>query len=93
MYNMNLLKTYHASLLEMVAKFLELVDKVMTWASVEFVNDIVYSGISFTRVAHRRFCMSILGGGISKTRLWQNQWDLIWPGTSARCGRSIALLE
>lgn len=41
MYNMNIVKTCHASLLEGIAKFPMAVDRVTNWASVEFVNDIV----------------------------------------------------
>ena len=40
MYNMNILKTCHASLPEGVAEFLMVVDSIMSWASVDFVNGI-----------------------------------------------------
>jgi hypothetical protein len=40
MYNMNILKTCHASLPEGVTEFLIVVDSIMSWASVDFVNDI-----------------------------------------------------
>jgi hypothetical protein len=40
MYNMNILKTCHASLPEGVTEFLMVVDSMMSWASVDFVNDI-----------------------------------------------------
>ncbi|KAI2611857.1 hypothetical protein GGR54DRAFT_617066 [Hypoxylon sp. NC1633] len=40
MYNMNILKICHASLPEGVAEFLMVVDSMMSWASVDFVNDI-----------------------------------------------------
>ena len=36
---MNILKTCHASLLKGVVKFLVMVDRVMSWASTDFVND------------------------------------------------------
>jgi hypothetical protein len=39
-YNMNLLKICHAFSPEGVVEFLTLVDSVMTWASVDFVDDI-----------------------------------------------------
>lgn len=41
LYNMNILKTCHASLPEEVAEFLVMVDRVMTWASIDLVSDIV----------------------------------------------------
>ncbi|KAL8943667.1 MAG: hypothetical protein Q9211_000902 [Gyalolechia sp. 1 TL-2023] len=41
MYNMNILKICHASLPEDVTEFLVMVDKVMSWASTDLVNDIV----------------------------------------------------
>ena len=37
---MNILKTYYASLLEGVTEFLMVIDSMMSWASVDFVNDI-----------------------------------------------------
>ena len=40
MYNMNILKTCHASLPKSVTEFLMVVDSMMSWASVDFVNDI-----------------------------------------------------
>jgi hypothetical protein len=40
-YNMNILKTCHASLVEGVVEFFILVDIVMSWASTEFLNEIV----------------------------------------------------
>ena len=41
MYYMNILKTCHASLPEGVTEFLVIVDRVMSWARIDFVNDIV----------------------------------------------------
>jgi hypothetical protein len=40
-YNMNILKTCHASLEEGVVEFLVMVDLVMIWASTEVLNEIV----------------------------------------------------
>ena len=39
-YNMNILKTCHASLKEGVVEFLITVDLVMSWASNDFLNEI-----------------------------------------------------
>lgn len=39
-YNMNILKTCHASLEEGVVEFLMMVDLVMNWASTDFLNEI-----------------------------------------------------
>ena len=39
-YNMNILKTCHASLEEGVVEFLVMVDLVMSWASTDFLNEI-----------------------------------------------------
>jgi len=41
MYNMNILKTCHASIEEGVVDFLTMVDLVMNWASTDFLNEIV----------------------------------------------------
>ena len=40
MYNMNILKTCHASLPGDVTEFLMVVDSIMSWASVDFVNNV-----------------------------------------------------
>jgi hypothetical protein len=40
MYNMNILKTCQGSLAEGVTEFLMVVDSMISWASVDFVNDI-----------------------------------------------------
>ena len=40
MYNMNILKTCHASIEEGVVDFLTMVDLVMDWASTDFLNEI-----------------------------------------------------
>jgi hypothetical protein len=40
MYNMNILKTCHASIEEGVVDFLTMVDLVMNWASTDFLNEI-----------------------------------------------------
>ncbi|MCJ1483069.1 hypothetical protein MMC06_003235 [Schaereria dolodes] len=39
-YNMNILKICHASMLEGVVEFLTMVDSVMNWISVDFMEDI-----------------------------------------------------
>ncbi|TAQ86600.1 hypothetical protein B7494_g5076 [Chlorociboria aeruginascens] len=41
MYNMKILKICHVSLLEGVTEFLMVVDNIISWATVDFVNDIV----------------------------------------------------
>ena len=41
MYNMNILGSYHASIPARIVEFLMIMDNVMSWASVDFVNDIV----------------------------------------------------
>lgn len=39
MYNINIFKASHACLRQGVVKFLMVVDSVMSWARVDFVND------------------------------------------------------
>ena len=48
-YNMNLLKTCHVSLEEDVVEFLVMVDRVMSWASTDFLKEIAEQLYSVAR--------------------------------------------
>ena len=52
-YNMNILQTCHASLLEGVVEFLVVVDRVLSWARSEFVEDIAKQLASVERATRQ----------------------------------------
>jgi hypothetical protein len=54
MYNMTILKTCHASLQEGVVEFLMVVDSVMSWASTDFLDEIVAQLVLVDRAGRAR---------------------------------------
>lgn len=52
-YNMNILKTCHALLLAGVVDFLVMVDRVLSWASSEFVDDVATQLASVERATRQ----------------------------------------
>ena len=56
-YNMNILKTCHASLEEGVVEFLVMVDHVMSWAGTDFLNEIAEQLCLVARAARVQHAM------------------------------------